>query len=85
MYSNTRRITTAGTKTATYESHGHGKTKLLVFESVYWICMNADIESHIKIVLFALIFSKLNQKKIYSSQQSRQTVGGDRSGHVYFK
>ena len=38
------------------------KTKLLVCESVYWINKNVDIQNHIKIVLYALIFSKHNQK-----------------------
>ena len=42
---------------------GIEKTKFLVHKSVYWIDVNADIENHIKIVLHALIFSKLNQKK----------------------
>ena len=42
------------------------KTVLLEHESVYWIGMNAGIEKHIKIVLHALIFSKLNQRKCYS-------------------
>ena len=43
---------------------GIQKTKLLAYESVYWIGMNADIENHIKIVLHALTFSKpYNQKK----------------------
>ena len=39
------------------------KTKLLAHESVYWIGMNVDIETHVKIVLYALTFSKHNQKK----------------------
>ena len=38
-------------------------TKLLAYKYVYWTVMNADIGNHIKIVLHALTFSKLNQKK----------------------
>ena len=45
-----------------YINHrGIKKTKLLVHKSVYWLGMNADIEYHIRIVLHALFFSKLNQ------------------------
>ena len=42
---------------------GIEKTKLLAYDSLYWIGMNVDIENHIKIVLHTLIFSKPNQKK----------------------
>ena len=60
------------------------KTKLLVHRSIYWIGMPADIENHIKIVLHALNFSKLTQKKILFIKKF-QTVGGGRSKYVYLK
>ena len=37
-----------GTTTAAHEQMGIGKTKLLVYKSIYWISLNADIKEIIK-------------------------------------
>ena len=47
---------------------GIEKTRLLAYESIYWININADIEETVNIVPLALIFKQQKQK-------IRQSVG----------
>ena len=44
------------------EPHGNRKTKLLAWESVYWININDDIEKHIKSCITCLTFQQTQPK-----------------------
>ena len=70
-----------------YINHmGIGKTKLLACKSIYWICIKCRYwKSYEKLFYMPWVSANSTKRKFYSSWHSRQTVGSDRSGHVYFQ